>query len=286
MNDPQPATETGARPSKVRLTTPDIAGPFYMGGAPLRDRLAGPEMTGEELLLTGTVYGPDGKTPVPFATIDVWQASHEGDYDFTEGFMLRGKVKSGPDGRYQLPTVMPGHYFDDGRWRVKHIHFMATAPGFVDVISQIYFVGDKYLENDPWASAPAAKDRTLKLRRLADGGWAAEFDIILDSVPEFMAERVGSEKGLLNPASPNPFSDTTILIFNLYETGHVYASVYDEFGNEVQVRIDGERNPARYLVHWEGRAQDGSFVQPGRYELRISLDSEQFGSEWLELMPK
>src|SRR5512134_3497567 len=58
-----------------RATEPDILGPFYRFGAPFRTRLAGPDEPGDRLVLTGTVFSSDCRTPLPGTLIEVWQAN-------------------------------------------------------------------------------------------------------------------------------------------------------------------------------------------------------------------
>ncbi|MCI0350549.1 MAG: hypothetical protein L0Z53_14085, partial [Acidobacteriales bacterium] len=48
-----------------RLTESEILGPFYRFGAPFRSRLAGPDEPGDRLILTGTVFSSDCRTPLP-----------------------------------------------------------------------------------------------------------------------------------------------------------------------------------------------------------------------------
>lgn len=278
MKDTETALEMGQKPSKlITLTTPDITGPFYMGGAPMRDRFGDYEVSGEPLLIYGKVIDPSGK-PVAGATVDLWQANHAGEYDFTNNFQFRGKVLSDENGNYQIPTVLPGNYCDDGRWRVKHIHFTASAPEHVEVTSQIYFTGDEYLSNDPWASAPAADCRTLELLTSSDGNFSARFDLCLDSLDNFQSSREGSERGYVNGPNPDPFSDAVLIQFGLYEDGLLDARVYSSDGEEVYIMTGGERRMGRHLIHWEGKKQDKSLAPSGTYQARFKLNDIPFGT--------
>lgn len=80
------------------LTQGDILGPYYRFGAPFQSRLAGPEEPGERLMITGTLFSSDCRTPVPGALMEIWQANSAGLYDtqkpgnFTDkgDFHLRG----------------------------------------------------------------------------------------------------------------------------------------------------------------------------------------------------
>src|SRR5262245_48057545 len=83
-----------------RATEPEILGPFYRFGAPFRSQLAGPDEPGDRLVVTGTVFSSDCRTPLPGALIEIWQANHTGVYDtgrpgnFTEvtSFHMRGML--------------------------------------------------------------------------------------------------------------------------------------------------------------------------------------------------
>ena len=54
-----------ATDQECKTTQTDILGPFYRFGSPFKAKLAGPEEPGERLILTGTVYSSDCKTPLP-----------------------------------------------------------------------------------------------------------------------------------------------------------------------------------------------------------------------------
>jgi catechol 1,2-dioxygenase len=150
-------------------TAADLLGPFYRGGAPARTKLTDPGEEGEILVVSGTVYGPDCRTPLPGAVLDVWQADHTGRYDITkpanltdrEKFHLRGRLMTDAQGRYQIETVVPGRYpippglpgFERyaGQTRPAHIHFIVMHPLYGPLTTQLYFKGDPYVSQDPWA---------------------------------------------------------------------------------------------------------------------------------------
>ena len=177
-----------------RFTEPDIVGPFYRFGAPFQSRLAGPDEPGERLMLTGTVFSSDCQTPVPGALIEVWQANNAGAYDtikpgnFTEAstFHLRGMLYTNEKGRYEIETIVPGRYPIPpnlpglekyaGLTRPAHIHFRVMESLHVPVTTQLYFKGDPFLANDPWAGHKQSLAIDLKqdgkLRR-------GVFDIVL-----------------------------------------------------------------------------------------------------------
>lgn len=177
-----------------RLTEPEILGPFYRFGAPLRSQLAGPEEPGERLVLTGTVFSSDCHSPLPGTLIEVWQANSAGLYDthkpgnFTEAstFHLRGTLQTDAQGRYAIETVMPGRYPVPpnlpglekyaGMMRPAHIHFRVMESLHIPLTTQLYFKGDPFIATDPWAdhkpSLAIALEQDGKIRR-------GVFDIVL-----------------------------------------------------------------------------------------------------------
>ena len=169
-------------------TSADVLGPFYRTGAPARAKLTDPGESGDLLVVSGTVYGPDCRTPLPGALLDVWQADHAGLYDIKEpanltdrtSFRLRGRLLTDAQGRYEIETIVPGRYPIPpglpgleqyaGRTRPAHIHFIVMHPLYGPLTTQLYFKGDPYLSQDPWAKPSLAIDlesrATANARRL------------------------------------------------------------------------------------------------------------------------
>lgn len=110
-------------------------GPYYTEGAPRRSIVSDADTAGTPLVLTGTVYDADCQ-PVAGATIDVWQADGNGDYD-NSGYDLRGVLTTDAEGRYALTTVVPGIYTG----RTEHIHVKVGAPGGPVYTTQLYLPG-------------------------------------------------------------------------------------------------------------------------------------------------
>ena len=81
-------------------------GEWEVGGT-----IARPGTPGEPAMVSGTVKGPSGK-PIAGAVLDVWQSSGEGFYDVQQsgGTNLRGKVRTGADGKFRFRTVLPVSY--------------------------------------------------------------------------------------------------------------------------------------------------------------------------------
>lgn len=164
-------------------TTEDILGPFYRADAPLRTDLNVNHATGTLLNLEGTVYRDDCLTPLADAIIEIWHADDEGAYDNTSSdFVFRATLLTEADGTYAFSTILPGRYLNGSNYRPSHIHFRVTAAGHEDLITQLYFEDDPFIETDPWASDKAAKDRIITLTEDDDGNVSGTFDIKMNSV--------------------------------------------------------------------------------------------------------
>ncbi len=180
------------------LTTPDILGPFFQPEAPFRKTIALSGEPGQPLSISGTVSDCAG--PLRGALIEVWQANSEGCYSINEDcgvlpgqpdkFRLRGRLRTDEEGRYGFDTIKPKFYrVGPQSTRPSHIHYKVTLPGNrpeegTELITQVYFQGDPFLEADRWSSSPAAQPRIIPLRAdVASGALQGIFDIVLPNRP-------------------------------------------------------------------------------------------------------
>lgn len=149
-------------------TEPTVFGPFHAEGSPPREfagSMVDDDLGGEPLVLTGVVRSLDG-TPLPGATLDVWQTAANGLYAVQDGSQaemnLRGIFTTDVEGRYEIRTIRPLAYsipgdgpagrllFDNGRhnWRPAHVHFVAEAEGHKSVITHVFDSASDYLDSD------------------------------------------------------------------------------------------------------------------------------------------
>jgi len=162
-------------------TTSDILGPFYRPAAPIRSNLIIPGSDGNILNLAGTIYDNDGTTPLSNTLIEIWHASEKGEYDNTSpDYRYRGALKTNKNGKYKFKTVMPPPYKADAvHYRPAHIHFRISSDKKQDLITQIYFKGDQYLEKDPSSAAPDSIHRILQVSKNHQNESDVIFDVIL-----------------------------------------------------------------------------------------------------------
>ncbi|MDG1332532.1 MAG: hypothetical protein P8P74_09395 [Crocinitomicaceae bacterium] len=141
-------------------TTNDILGPFYRENAPDRSDLTFDGLTGSIVQVKGRVLAEDCISPVKDALIEIWHCDTEGDYDNdTDQYLHRGVQTTSKTGEYSFKTILPGKYLNGRLYRPAHIHFRITSPTSKELVSQIYFMGDPHITEDPWASQDKAADR-------------------------------------------------------------------------------------------------------------------------------
>jgi protocatechuate 3,4-dioxygenase beta subunit len=100
-SEKSPPTKTGeshtvGRSANCKLTQPDMLGPFYEPGAPVRTRV------GSGYVLSGTVLAAEECKPIPNARIEFWLANPRGEYDDAH----RATVLAGERGRYRFELVL------------------------------------------------------------------------------------------------------------------------------------------------------------------------------------
>ncbi|KAL6299228.1 aromatic compound dioxygenase [Sparassis latifolia] len=193
-------------------TESSVLGPFHTDDAPDLDTGSSiaSEGKGKYMYVEGRVLGTDGK-PIVGATIETWETDGHGFYDTQyanrEAPDCRGRVKSGPDGRYEFRAVVPVPYPIPGdgpvgdmllllgrhNMRPNHLHFIVEAPGYNRLVTAVYPEGDDWLSSD--AVFGVKKSLVVKLtdvnddaealkRGFAKGGSfkLLKFDIVM--VPE------------------------------------------------------------------------------------------------------
>src|SRR5687767_3813605 len=107
---------------------------------------------GERLVVSGVVFGADGRTPMPGASVYVYQTDARGYYAADDARAsnnprLRGYLRTDAQGRYEYRTVRPGSY--PGTRNPGHIHYHVSAPGYRERVFEIVFEGDSLIP-EPW----------------------------------------------------------------------------------------------------------------------------------------
>lgn len=166
------------------------------------DTSAGWKEAGQKLVVRGTVYRLNGKTPASGVVIYYWQTDHRGYYSPNERLdrravrhgHIRGWVKTDAVGKYAIYTVRPAAY--PNREIPAHIHTSIKEPG----IANEYYIDEFVFDDDPLLTTAERKKLERRggsgvLRLQAESGaQVAEHDIILGlNVPNYPSKQ---ENGL------------------------------------------------------------------------------------------
>jgi catechol 1,2-dioxygenase len=201
-------TETISNRKFGVATESTVLGPFHVVESPVRALGDNIDLvgTGTPCVVTGRVVSVDG-TPLPGATLDVWQANERGFYDVQQPGVQprtngRGLFTAGENGAFWFRTVVPSYYPipTDGpvgellqatgrhAFRPAHIHFIVEAPGYRPLTTHIFVSGSEYIESDTVFAVKKSlvvdfaevTDETLAQRwQVSTPFRHADFDIVL-----------------------------------------------------------------------------------------------------------
>jgi protocatechuate 3,4-dioxygenase beta subunit len=206
-------------------TKSSLLGPFYRQDSPvfeLGESIA-KKMPGPPVGIFGRITDAEGKG-IAHASIEIWQPDDEGYYDLQKNdpkeMDLRGRFYTNSDGKFHLRTILPTGYMipmdgpvgdmirAQGRhgYRPAHIHFLIGAPGYREVVTALYMVGDPHLESDTvfgvtesLVAQPKKNDPASPFGELP----SIRFDFALAAVKDGLSGRVGADPSQITKAGKN-----------------------------------------------------------------------------------
>ena len=106
---------------------------------------------GEPLIISGTIYAPDGRKPMPGINLFVYHTDATGRYSNVIGdnrkTRIHGLMRSDAQGHYQFRTIKPAPY--PGHTNPAHIHAYVSGPGYPEYWIDLYlFDGDPFITPD------------------------------------------------------------------------------------------------------------------------------------------
>lgn len=113
---------------------------------PSKIKIVSDNEPGEVMVISGTVYLPDGKTPAKDAILSVWQTDSKGYYIEGGGGAgelhprIHGRMKTGSNGKYEFQTIKPAQY--PSHTSPAHVHGHISAPDYPEYPIIYYFEGD------------------------------------------------------------------------------------------------------------------------------------------------
>lgn len=163
---------------------------------------------GQKILLTGTVYKIDGKTPASNVILYYYQTNANGIYATkeseernmpknklgqTHGY-IRGWLKTDEQGNYSIYTIKPGTY--PSRGEPAHIHITVKEKN----IEKPYYIDDFVFDNDPLLTTKRRKNMENRggsgvIRFVQkDNMWIGERNIILGlNIPDYPIENISQK---------------------------------------------------------------------------------------------
>ena len=155
--------------------------------------IVGPDEPGERLIIRGTIYKVDGKTPAPNVILYVYHTDSNGKYtpvphqtNAKRHGHLRGWMKTDERGRYEFSTIRPASY--PNRKDPQHIHPIIKEPG-----TTLYWIDEFLFDDDPLLTEDQKRRQEkrggsgiIKLNKNDQGIWIGSRDIILGkNIPNY-----------------------------------------------------------------------------------------------------
>ena len=167
---------------------------------------------GQKLLVTGTVFKNDGKTPAPNVIIYYWQTDNNGLYSTKAGMderikehgHIRGWVKSDKQGKYSIYTIRPAPYPTQDM--PAHIHVSIKEPDLPNeyYIDEFVFDDDKLLRGKRNGLKNRGGSGILRVL-ISEDLQVAEHNIILGlNIPNYPATNKPGKQSGLNIGEDNP----------------------------------------------------------------------------------
>ncbi len=151
--------------------------------------IASERVEGERLILEGTIYESDGKTPAENVIVYAYHTNNQGAYEkkgnetgngVRHGY-LRGWSKTNGEGKYRFNTIKPAPY--PSHAEPAHIHMTLMREDFDEYwINATWFKGDKIITKEMTnkLKRTGGFSNIIELKKSENGTWLGVRDIILN----------------------------------------------------------------------------------------------------------
>ena len=120
---------------------------------PAKTTIVSEKEPGQPLIVSGTIYAPDGRKPLEGITLYVYQTDATGVYSTSgtggdnRNTRIHGVMRTGADGRYEFLTIKPASY--PGTRISAHIHAYVSGADYPEYwIDEYVFAEDPFVGED------------------------------------------------------------------------------------------------------------------------------------------
>lgn len=177
------------------------------------DTSSGWSENGQKLLITGTVFKRDGKTPAGDVIIYYWQTDNEGYYSPKTGMdekakrhgHIRGWIKSDKSGKYSIYTIRPAPYPNEET--PAHIHLSVKEPEIKNeyYIDEFVFDDDKFLTGEKRKAVENRGGSGVLRVLISEDLQIAEHNIVLGlNIPDYPVTLENEKQSGLQIGEDNP----------------------------------------------------------------------------------
>lgn len=162
------------------------------------------------------------------------------------------------DSTYTTPT-------GDNVFVVQYMTANRTNNSTIGMQDETRAIGIQYLFNGAYhpAAAGFVAGRAIKFTT-ADAITGISDELVVTNL----------EKGFsLSPNRPNPFTNQTLISYNIARKGNIKVEIYDATGRLVKTLVNGEQNVGSYTLQWNGKDEKDNRVAQGIYFCYLKTDN-------------